>query len=72
VHRWLLRLRLHASLERVAEPGSDLTTVALDFGFASHSHFTAAFRRTFGLTPSALRGRARTCTLARLRAHGGG
>jgi AraC-like DNA-binding protein len=71
VHRWLLRLRLHASLERVAEPGSDLTTVALDFGFASHSHFTAAFRRTFGLTPSELRRRARARTVARLRVSAG-
>jgi AraC-like DNA-binding protein len=70
VHRWLLRLRLHASLERVAEPGSDLTTVALDFGFASHSHFTAAFRRAFGLTPSELRRRARARTLASLRVRG--
>lgn len=67
VHRWLLRLRLHASLERVAEPRSDLTAVALDLGFASHSHFTAAFRRTFGLTPSELRQRAQCRTMARLR-----
>ena len=71
VHRWLLRLRLQASLERVAEPGSDLTAVALDLGFASHSHFTAAFRRTFGITPSELRRRARTDTVARLRVNGG-
>jgi AraC-like DNA-binding protein len=70
VHHWLLRLRLHTSLERVAEPRSDLTVIALDFGFASHSHFTAAFRRTFGLTPSALRRRARALTLARLRITG--
>jgi AraC-like DNA-binding protein len=70
VHHWLLRLRLHTSLERVAQPGSDLTVIALDFGFASHSHFTAAFRRTFGLTPSALRRRARALTLARLRITG--
>jgi AraC-like DNA-binding protein len=66
VHRWLLRLRLHASLERVAEPRSDLTAVALDHGFASHSHFTAAFRRTFGITPSELRRQARLRTVARL------
>jgi AraC-like DNA-binding protein len=71
VHRWLLRLRLQASLERVAEPRNDLTTVALDLGFASHSHFTAAFRRTFGLTPSDLRRRARTGALARLRVRPG-
>jgi AraC family transcriptional regulator len=70
VHRWLLRLRLQASLERVAESDRDLTTVALDFGFASHSHFTAAFRRTFGLTPSGLRRRARARALASLRLSG--
>jgi len=67
VHRWVLQLRLQASLERVAEPGRDLTAVALDLGFASHSHFTAAFRRTFGITPSELRRRARAGTLAGLR-----
>jgi len=72
VHRWLRRLRLHASLERVAEPRSDLTAVALDFGFANHSHFTAAFRRMFGLTPSELRRRARAHTMARLRVTGAG
>jgi AraC-like DNA-binding protein len=66
-----MRLRLHASLERVAEPGSDLTAVALDLGFASHSHFTAAFRRSFGLTPSALRAQARARTLAGLRVRAG-
>ena len=55
LHAWLVRLRLQLSLERVAEPWSDLTTVALDLGFSSHSHFTAAFRKAFGLTPSAFR-----------------
>jgi AraC family transcriptional regulator len=68
VHQWLLRLRLQVSLERVAEPRRDLTGVALDLGFASHSHFTAAFRRTFGVTPSELRRRARARTVARLAA----
>lgn len=68
VHQWLLRLRLQVSLERVAEPRRDLTAVALDLGFASHSHFTAAFRRMFGLTPSELRRHARARTVARLAA----
>src|SRR5260221_1341296 len=68
LHQWLVRLRLQVSLERVAEPRRDLTAVALDLGFASHSHFTAAFRRAFGLTPSELRRRARARTVARLAA----
>jgi len=71
LHQWLVRLRLLASLERVAEPGSDLTSVALDAGFASHSHFTAAFRAAFGLTPSALRRQATARHLARLAASPG-
>jgi AraC family transcriptional regulator len=33
----------------------ELTAVAFDLGFSSHSHFTASFRRTFGAAPSALR-----------------
>jgi AraC-like DNA-binding protein len=67
LHRWLLRARLLASLERVAEPRSDLTTVALDFGFVASQSFHGAFRRAFGLTPSELRRQAPARTLARLR-----
>jgi AraC-like DNA-binding protein len=48
------RLRLLSSLERV-RAGDDLTTVAIESGFSSHSHFTAAFRRAFGVAPSRLR-----------------
>lgn len=52
VHRYLLRLRLRLALERLADGRGDLTRIALDAGFCSHSHFTVAFRREFGLTPS--------------------
>ena len=55
VHRYLTRLRLRTSLERIAEPGADLTLIALDLGFSSHSHFTDVFRREFGRTPSEIR-----------------
>ena len=50
------RLRLLGSLDAVCA-GDDLTQVALLWGFASHSHFTAAFHRTFGAAPSQVRGR---------------
>jgi len=48
----------------------DLTSLALDLGFSSHSHFTLAFRRAFGCTPSQFRsttrhGRTRTVTTPR-------
>jgi len=55
VHRYRNRLRLRAALERLAEPRVDLTALALDLGFSSHSHFTAAFREEFGMPPSRLR-----------------
>lgn len=55
VHRYLTRLRLRAALERLAEGEDDLTTLALDLGFSSHSHFADAFRKEFGTTPSEVR-----------------
>ena len=58
VHRYLTRLRLRAALERVAAGESDLTRLALELGFSSHSHFTDAFRREFGRAPSTVRGAA--------------
>jgi AraC-like DNA-binding protein len=54
IHRYLTALRLRAAIGAIAE-SSDLTRLALDLGYSSHSHFTAKFRREFGLTPSALR-----------------
>lgn len=66
VHRYLLRLRLLRTLGPLAEGRDGLTRIALDAGFASHSHFTAAFRREFGATPSTVRGRLRTRDLRRL------
>ncbi|HEY8232895.1 MAG TPA: helix-turn-helix domain-containing protein [Vicinamibacteria bacterium] len=54
LHRHRTELRLRGALERI-EQGADLTSVALDFGFSSHSHFTASFRTSFGIPPSRLR-----------------
>ncbi len=63
VHRYLTRLRLRAALERLADT-TDLTALALELGFSSHSHFTDAFRREFGRTPSDVRRAAnRRCLL---------
>lgn len=58
LHRYLIQLRLARALVELPHAG-DLTTLALDLGFASHSHFSAVFRRAFGLTPSRFRERAR-------------
>lgn len=55
LHRHLTGVRLRVALEAVERADRDLARVGLDVGFSSHSHFTAAFRREFGLTPSAWR-----------------
>jgi AraC-like DNA-binding protein len=55
VYRYVLRARLAKSLDAVLDASADLTTIALEAGFASHSHFTARFRALFGLTPVELR-----------------
>lgn len=55
LHAYRNQLRLRGALARLAERDADLTNIALDLGFSSHSHFTDIFRRTFGRTPSAVR-----------------
>ncbi len=55
MHQYVIRLRLRAALGRLADGESDLTALALALGFASHSHFSHAFRREFDMTPSAFR-----------------
>ena len=60
IHQYLVRLRLAAALDAVLDDRLDLSRIALDNGFAHHSHFSASFRRAFGLSPSALRRHAAT------------
>jgi len=55
LHAYRTQLRLRAALDRLAERQADITGIALDLGFSSHSHFTETFRRTFGRTPSSVR-----------------
>jgi AraC-like DNA-binding protein len=54
LYQYQLRLRLARALDLLARH-DDLTTLALDLGFSSHSHFSAAFRRLYGRSPSEFR-----------------
>jgi AraC-like DNA-binding protein len=54
VHQYLLRLRLALALEELEGGGGELSAIALRAGFASHSHFSTAFRHAFGVQPSSL------------------
>jgi AraC-like DNA-binding protein len=65
VHRYRNRLRLRAAVERLSDGPVDRSTLAHALGFSSHSHFTAAFRAEFGVTPARVRDTRR---LAELRA----
>jgi AraC-like DNA-binding protein len=51
LYRYQLRLRLARALDLLAQY-DDLTTLSLDLGFSSHSHFSAAFRAVYGRSPS--------------------
>ena len=54
LYRYQLRLRLARALDLLAQY-DDLTTLSLDLGFSSHSHFSAAFRDAYGRSPSEFR-----------------
>jgi AraC family transcriptional regulator len=58
LYRYQLRLRLARALDLIAER-EDLSTLAQDLGFSSHSHFSAAFRQAYGTTPAAFRAQVR-------------
>jgi len=51
LYRYQMRVRLAQALDRL-ERSDDLTTLAFELGFSSHSHFTAAFRRHYGRAPA--------------------
>ena len=58
LYRYQLRLRLAKALDDIPLY-DDLTMLALDLGFSSHSHFTSAFRAAYGQSPSAFRKKVR-------------
>ena len=58
LYRYQTMLRLGRALERLPER-QDITDLAFELGFSSHSHFTAVFRSEVGTTPSQYRSEAR-------------
>jgi AraC-like DNA-binding protein len=52
-------LRLRTALEHLDLAPGGISRLAHQLGFSSHSHFTAAFRRRFGFTPTERRATAR-------------
>ena len=67
VYSFVVRARLAGALDAVLETNVGLTEIAMDAGFASHSHFTAKFREFFGRTPQELRRDVRSAGARELR-----
>lgn len=57
LRRYVTRLRTSMAADRLANGAKDLTDLALDLGFADHSHFTNTFRKEWGVPPSRFRAR---------------
>ena len=55
LYRYHLRLRLARALDLIPQR-EDIAALAQDLGFSSHSHFSAAFRQAYGMTPAEYRG----------------
>ena len=55
VGRHLTDIRLRRALDLLCDTEWGLADIAVEVGFASHSHFTKNFRERFGLTPSEFR-----------------
>jgi len=54
LYRYHLRLRLARALDLLGDY-QDLSALAVDLGFSSHSHFTSAFRQVYGRSPGRFR-----------------
>jgi AraC family transcriptional regulator len=67
VYRFVVRTRLARALDAVLDTDTGLAAIALETGFASHSHFTTHFRDFFGLTPLELRRRKNRAAVTEVR-----
>ena len=52
-HQYINEVRLDNARRLLRETDKPIGTIALETGFADHSHFTRAFTRRFGTAPSA-------------------
>lgn len=52
LRRYIQQLRARVAADRLTRGARNLTELALDLGYADHSHLTNAFRREWGVPPS--------------------
>jgi len=53
--KWLIRKRLEKAYELIKEGDRKLTDIYTEVGFRNPSHFSTAFKKHFGVAPSAVR-----------------
>lgn len=57
--QYVIQQRLHCAQRLLAGTNKDITTIALDCGFSSHSHLTACFAKQLGCCPTKFRAQQR-------------
>lgn len=57
-HQYINEVRLEHAMRLLRETEKSIGTIALETGFADHSHFTRAFSRRYGHSPSKSRSQA--------------
>lgn len=55
VHGYLSNLRMQHAKKEILETNKSITEIAEEIGYKNATHFTAAFKRKFGVIPSKLR-----------------
>jgi AraC-like DNA-binding protein len=54
-HKYLVKLRIEAACRALAETHRTIASIALEFGFHDHAHFSRTFHHHYGITPTAYR-----------------
>ncbi len=61
-NRWLLQKRLQEAYFLIDKKNEKPSDIYLDLGFEALSHFSFAFKKMFGHTPTELNEKKKTCT----------
>ena len=54
-YQYLMRLKMNVAVQRLLIPNTSVKKVAYELGFGDPFHFSRAFKRVFGLSPSTFR-----------------
>ncbi len=54
-YQYLMRLKMNVAAQKLLAPNTSVKTVAYELGFGDPFHFSRAFKRVFGISPSIFR-----------------